>query len=82
MSDLLSPDVLNKAVHDTLDQAIAAIPNGKRNALLIDGTVNKDGPNFQAMWVHKVNDTWHIAVQGAYDGPHGMEGKVTSALYW
>lgn len=78
-----SPTALNKAVHDTLDQALAALPAGKNNAVLIDGTYSRtDGPQMQALFVHRVKDTWTVALAGAYDGPHGVQGKVATAISW
>lgn len=78
-----SPTALNKAVHDTLDQALAALPAGKNNAVLIDATYSTtDGPRAKALFVHRVKDNWTVALEGAYDGPHGVQGKVATAITW
>lgn len=84
-----NPDVITmpyafaQSVHNSLDDAIQAIPAGKSNALVIDGTVNQtSGPAFQAMWVHKSPNGWGISLQGAYDGPHGVQGKVQGIYAW
>lgn len=80
--DPLSPSVIAKSVHDTLDQAMAAIPAGKSGAVLIDGTIGLDGkPAAQAVIVQKIGANWAVAASAAWDGAH-VEGKVAIEGSW
>lgn len=83
MPDVFSPGSLAKSVHDTLDQAQAAIPVGHHHAVLFDGTVSRaDGPAIRGMYIQRTDGGWQIALEGAYDGPHGVAGKVAVAKSW
>lgn len=73
MSDIFNPATLAKAVHDTLAQAEAAIPDGHTQAFLLDATYARgDGTGVRALYVRKVDDRWTVAGEVAYrrdDGP-------------
>lgn len=83
MADAFSPANLAKAVHATLDEATAAIPEGKHNAVLFDGTYSKaDGAEFRALFVHRTDGGWTVMAEGDYTGPGGIAGKVATAKSW
>jgi hypothetical protein len=77
MSDLFSPANLQKAVHDSLEQATAAIPEGKTGALLLDATTDR----VQVLLAVKAGDAWTISGVAQYDGHH-VAGKVAVAGSW
>lgn len=84
MSDpIFGPSTLAKAVHDTLDAATAAIPEGRSHALIFDGTYSQDtGPAVRALYVQRTETGWKIKLEGGYDGPGGVYGKVATAKSW
>jgi hypothetical protein len=47
---LFSPDATVKAVHDSLDAALAAIPDGHSHAVLFDGTIT-GAPTVRAVYL-------------------------------
>lgn len=71
MSDFFSPAQLAKSVHDTLDEATAAIPPGRKSAVLIDATNER----VRLLLAIKAGDNWTIAGGGDYDGHH-VAGKI------
>lgn len=72
-----------KAVHDTLDEAQAAIPPGKNNAVLIDGTYSTaEGAGLRGLWIHRTESGWSTIFEGSVDRAHGIAGKVAAAKYW
>jgi hypothetical protein len=77
MSDLFSPSSLQKAVHDSLEQATAAIPPGKNGAILVDATTER----VQVLLAERVGESWTFSVGVAYDGNH-VSGKVAVAGSW
>lgn len=79
--DIFSPDQLRQSVHDTLDQALAAIPPGKSGALLVDGTVTHDGGEARVLLAQRVGKDWQVQVGGEWDGHH-VAGKVALAGSW
>lgn len=83
MSGPLDPSVLNKAVHDSLEAAYAALPPDKNNAVLINGTYDQTaGPVFSALFVHRLDNHWTVAAEAGYSGPNGIEGKVSTEVVW
>lgn len=78
MADFSSAATM-KAVHDTLDEAMVALPPGKRGAILIDAST--ETKTVRALFVEKVNDHWQVALEGDYDGHH-VAGKVATAVTW
>ena len=79
MSDIFSSTNL----HDSLMLALAAIPPGKSQALVIDGTyAETDGASIRAVWLKRAPNGWNVAMSGAYDGADGISGKVAVAKSW
>lgn len=68
-----SPGALRKAIHDSIEQAEAAIPDGHTQAILLDATYTVEGgAGVRALYVRKVEDGWTIAGRAEYrksDGP-------------
>lgn len=82
MSDLFSPSSLAKAVHATLDEALASIPDGDSKALIIEGSVDDAGPTVRAMWVQRAPHGWNVVLEGAYGGDDGPSAGVAIARSW
>lgn len=78
MSGLFSPANIQKAVHDTLDEATAAIPPGDSAALLIDGTTEGKA---QILFAVKAGNGWNLGTGVSYDGHH-VAGKVSLLRTW
>lgn len=77
------PTSFEDSIHTSVAQAVAAIPEGKSNALIIDGTYDQtDGPNFQIVYLKKVNDNFEIATSGSYSGSKGIAGQVQGVISW
>jgi hypothetical protein len=66
-----------KSVHATLDEALLAIPDGKRSAVLIDATNER----VQMLLAIRAGAHWQIAGGAVYDGDH-VTGHVTVAGSW
>ena len=80
MSDLFSPSSLQKAVHDSFEQAQAAIPEGHNKALLLHGTYSStSGPAVQAIYVQRAGKGWNVLFEGAYHGTDGPSAGVEVA---
>jgi len=77
MPDFFSPANLAKSVHDTLDEATAAIPPGRKSAILIDATNER----VRMLLAIKAGDNWTIAGGADYDGAH-VTGRVSIAGSW
>jgi hypothetical protein len=77
MADIFSAAKLAKSVHDTLDGATAAIPPGRKSAVLIDATNER----VRMLLAIKAGDAWTIAGGADYDGKH-ITGKVAIAGSW
>lgn len=73
--DIFSPENTSKSVHDTLDAGLAAVPEGRRSAVLIDATQDQ----VQLLLAVRAGDSWQIAGGAVYDGRH-VKGKV--AVMW
>ena len=83
MSDLFTPANTAKAIHATLGDAFAAIPEGKSHAVIFDGTYSEaDGPEGRALYVQRAPDGWNIVLGGGYSVPEGVSGKVAIAKSW
>lgn len=81
MSDPFDPAALARAVHDTLDQATAAIPEGKRGALLVDGRISDGKPSASLLLVTRGPHGWDLAGEMGWDG-HYVNAKVAVAKTW
>lgn len=78
-----APEVLAKSLHDTLDGALASIPEGHNHAVLFDGTVDATGVAVKALFVQRAPDGWNVVLEGGYDGPRGgLAGSVAVAKSW
>jgi len=82
MSDIFAPSSLAKAVHATLDEALATIPDGDSKALVIRGWVDESGPVVSAMWVQRAQHGWNVLLEGAYGGHDGPDVGVAIARSW
>lgn len=72
-----------KAIHATLDDAFAAIPDGKRHVVLFDAThTQEEGFGARVVYAERTTSGWGIVGQLAYDKPHGIAGKVATAKSW
>lgn len=78
MSDPFSPESLAKSVHNTLEDAYAAIPSGKRRALIVDASVADR--TARALYVERLGAGWSVALEGEYRLAHKPDGKVS--LLW
>jgi hypothetical protein len=79
---IFTPAALSKSVHDTLDQAMVAIPPGQDGAILIDGTVTSAGrPAAHVLIATRIGDHWQLAAGAGWDG-HAVEGKVAMMGSW
>ena len=66
-----------KSVHASIDEALLAIPKGKRSAVLIDATNER----VQMLLAIRAGDNWQIAGGAVYDGAH-VAGRVSLAGSW
>ena len=78
-----SPASFTKALHASMDGALATIPGGHTHALLFDGTYDHtDGPAIRAVYMQKAPDGWNMVMAAGYDGPHGVNGQVELSKSW
>ncbi len=78
-----APGAVAKSIHATLDQAIAAIPDGHTHAFFVDGTYSApDGPEGRVVFVQKAPDGWNIEADIGYDKPHGIGAGVRLMDSW
>ncbi len=83
MSGPFDAPALTHALHATLPDAFAAIPDGKSHAIIFDGTYTTvDGPAMRALYVQRAPDGWNVVLEGVYDKPGGVAGKVAIAKAW
>jgi len=75
--DLFSPAALRKSVHDSLDDAMLAVPPGKHGAVLVDATSDR----VRALLVTRIGKDWSVMGAADYDGHH-VDGKVAIAGSW
>lgn len=81
--DIFSPAALQKAVHASLDEAVAAIRPGHTKAVLIDGTYSAaDGAGLRALYIQRTKKGWDVLLEGAYNGADGLSGGVKVAKSW
>jgi len=72
-----------KAMFDSVEQALATIPDQHTHAVLFDGTYSAaDGPGIHAQYLQKTPGGWTLVLDGGYDGPHGALGQVELAKSW
>lgn len=79
----ITPTSIAKSTHDDLNGALAAIPDGKHGALLIDGTA-KDAfakPQVRALVVQKIAGNWAVMTSFGWDGHH-VEEKIAIGGSW
>jgi hypothetical protein len=79
MSDLFNQDVLARAVHNSLEEAYAALPPGKSHAVLLDASTDH---GVRAMFVQRVGGGWEVAAQGEWSGRGHLAGKVVALKAW
>lgn len=80
MPDIFDPSSLAKSVHDSLEDAYAALPAGKSHAVLVDASTT-DG--IRALYVQRIGDGWNVAVSESWKGHgHKLEGKVSVLRAW
>ena len=77
-----SPAALSKSLHDTLDGALASIPEGHNHAVLFDGTITGADRGVRAVFLQRAPDGWNIVLEGDYIGSHGAAGSVAVAKSW
>jgi hypothetical protein len=81
MSDF-SPDTLRRSVHNTLDEAYAAIPDGKNHVLLIDGTVGDGSDAVRALYAQRIAGGWQVVLEGDWHGGTQVAGKIAALKAW
>jgi hypothetical protein len=72
-----SADAIAASVHATMDDALRAIPMGKRGAFLVDAT----GGTVRAVLAARIGDNWQAAAGVDYDG-HQAAGRVALIGSW
>jgi hypothetical protein len=83
MSDIFSPQNTFKAVHATLNEAFAAIPEGRNHAVIVDASASQaDGAAASVMFVQRAPDGWNIVLRGAYDKDHGLSSGFATMKSW
>lgn len=83
MSNPFGPESIAKAVHTTLAEATAALPEGENHAVFIDATYSKaDGPEAKIVYVQRAPHGWVVDFEGAYAGPKGASGRVALMRAW
>jgi hypothetical protein len=75
----LSPDALRRSVHNTLDEAYAAIPDGKSHVVLIDATTEA---GVRALYAQRIAGGWEVVLEGAWQGGGHVDGKVAALKAW
>jgi hypothetical protein len=77
-----SAAAIARSVHDTLDEAQAAIPADAKTAILLDGTYTNGHPQARALYVQRLEHGWSTALEAAWQGPHDYGGKVAVMKVW
>ena len=81
MSEIFSPAKLQKAVHESLEQAQAAIPDGHSQAVLLKATYSTDdGPGVQAVYIKRAGKGWNVLLETSYNGHDGP--SAGAAVAW
>lgn len=79
---LFDPAATAKSVHDTLDEATAALPTDAKYAVIVDATVTSGNrPKVQGYLVSKGAKGWQTVIGGAWDGAH-VEGRAAVMKVW
>lgn len=78
MPNPFDPSNTAHSVHDTLEDAYAAIPPGKRRALIVDASTKDRAVT--ALYVERLDHGWSVALDGEWRGGAKVDGKV--ALLW
>lgn len=69
-------------IHDSVQDAIRALPADAKGGLFIDGTIERHGlPAARIVLVQKVGDHFAIATEGTWHGHHAS-GKVMGEILW
>lgn len=71
-----------KSVHETLDQAYAALPPTANHAVILDGTVQGKDKAISAYFVQRAPKGWEIVLGGEWKGGDDLAGKVAIAKAW
>lgn len=79
---IFSPEALAKRVHATLDEATAAIPEGRHHAVILDATVQDGQPEVRALYVQRTAGGWDVSLEGAWSGRGHVSGKVALLKSW
>ena len=56
---------ISASLQHRIDEAIAAVPAGKQNALRLDAAYSNLGAGVQAQYAHRFTPTWSTGVWGA-----------------
>lgn len=73
---------LSKAVHASLDQALATIPPGKRGALLMQVQMVNGTPMAGFTVAGHINGNWEIAAGGSWDGKTKPSAQIAVMGAW
>jgi hypothetical protein len=79
MPNAFDPSSVAKSVHDSLEEAYAALPPGKSHAVLVDASTDS---GVRALYVQRVGDGWNVALEGEWRGRGHAAGKVTALKAW
>ncbi len=83
MTGPFDPTALAKAVHATLDEAFATIPEGRSHVLMVDGTwQDRDGASVRMLYAQRIGDGWNIVLQSSIDQPHGLGARCATLKSW
>lgn len=64
-----------KAVHSTLEEAYAAIPEGKTRVFLVDAST--DG-GVRALYAQRAGKGWEVRAETEWHGGGDVAGKITA----
>lgn len=78
MADIFSLENTQRIVRANLDEAAAAVPEGRKSALMIDATT--DG-QLRLVYAVKGKKGWDFGLGAGYDGHH-VSGKVSVLKTW
>lgn len=83
MPSVFGPASTLKAMHDTLEEAKAAVPSGKKNAIFVDGTYSaQDGAGLRGLYMRRTATGWNVVFEGDVDRAHGVAAKVGTVRVW
>lgn len=72
----------SKAIHATLDQALATIPPGKRGALLMQLDLANGTPVAHFTVAGHIDGNWEVAAGGAWDGKATPSAQIAVMGSW